>query len=347
MQTQEPQSRILVVDDEQANLDLLVRFFASDGSVSLRTCADPTRALREADELDPDLVLLDLHMPHVDGFTVLQQLATRRRPPGFLPVIVLTADVSADAKRRALALGATDFLTKPLDLVEVGLRVANLLTVRRLQAELLRYQLTLEETVARRTEALVVAQREIVDRLGLAAEYRDDTTGRHTKRVGRLAAALAGSLGCTAEEVDLLRMAGPLHDIGKIAIPDAILLKPGKLTPAEYEVVKTHTTIGARILSASSSPVLRMAETIALAHHERWDGSGYLGLVGEEIPRMARIVAVVDVFDALVNERPYKEPWPESKALAEIGSLSGVHFDPATVSAFLGLASEGGLTAVP
>lgn len=279
-------------------------------------------------------------MPVLDGFAVLQHLS-RRRSAVFLPVVVLTADATSDTRRRALALGATDFLTKPLDLVEVGLRVSNLLSLRRLHDDVLRYQLTLEEMVADRTRDLVVAQQEIVDRLGLAAEYRDDTTGRHTKRVGRLAGVLAAALGRSPAEVELLRLASPLHDIGKIAIPDAILLKPGKLTPEEYEVVKSHTTIGARILSESTSPVLRTAESIALAHHERWDGSGYLGLAGEEIPVDARLVSLVDVFDALVSERPYKRPWPEEAALAEISSLAGAHFDPVMTETFLALAAEG------
>ncbi len=334
-------ARILVVDDEEANLALLARFLRSTDAQVVRTVADPLEALEAVDEFVPDLILLDLHMPRLDGFGVLERLSSRRTRSDYLPVVVLTADVTPDAKRRALALGATDFLTKPLDLVEVGLRVANLLEIRRLNLDLLRYQLTLEEMVAERTFQLEIAQQEIVDRLGLAAEYRDDTTGRHTRRVGVLAGVLATALGRPSREVDLLRLASPLHDIGKIAIPDSILLKPGKLTPGEYDVVKTHTTIGARILSQSSSEVLCLAETIALAHHERWDGSGYLGLAGDDIPLDARIVSVVDVFDALVNERPYKEPWPADEAVAEIASLSGKHFDPDIVEVFLASVDDG------
>jgi len=181
------------------------------------------------------------------------------------------------------------------------------------------------------------AQREIVEKLALTAEYRDDETGMHTRRVGDLAAQISIHLGLPASEVELIRLATPLHDIGKIAIPDRILLKPGKLTVEEYEEVKRHVATGASILRGSRSPILQMAAIVALAHHERWDGSGYAGLAGEAIPRVARIVVVADVYDALVNERPYKRARAREEAIAEIRSLRGRHFDPEVLDAFLEL----------
>jgi putative two-component system response regulator len=332
--------RILIVDDEPDNVHLLRRFLSDSGYGDVQHTMDPRQAMVLFNSLKPDLVLLDLHMPVVDGYTLLQQMDAVIPAADYLPIIVLTADASADAKRRALALGATDFLTKPLDLVEVGLRISNLLTARLTHLELEDYRNTLEDKVAARTSELEESQREIVARLALAAEYRDDYTGRHTRRVGDLSGRLAGQLGMSADEVDVLRMATPLHDIGKIAIPDSILLKPGPLTAAEFEAIRQHAQIGARLLAGSNSPILQMAEVVALAHHERWDGTGYMGLVGEAIPLVARIVSVADVYDALTHQRPYKRAWPQEKAVREIRNLRTHHFDPVVVDAFIELISE-------
>jgi putative two-component system response regulator len=205
----------------------------------------------------------------------------------------------------------------------------------------------LEVKVARRTQELEAARAEILQRLALAAEYHDDDTSRHTERVGTTAAEIAAELGLDPEQVRLLREAAPLHDVGKLAIPDTILLKPGMLTAEEYEVMKTHAALGGRLLSGSSSPELRMAAIVAQTHHERWDGSGYPGgLAGEEIPLVGRLVAVADVFDALTHDRPYKRAWPVERAIAEIRLGAGSQFDPRVVAAFLALREDRALVAI-
>jgi putative two-component system response regulator len=238
------------------------------------------------------------------------------------PVLVLTADVTVEVRRRALSAGASDFLSKPFDLHEIRLRVANLLETRRLQGELTQYARGLEERVRERTRDLEHSRLEVLERLALAAEYRDDDTYRHTERVGRITALLA-------------RRLAPLHDIGKVAISDRILLKPGRLTPEEFEAMKEHTVAGARILGGSSSPLLQMAEVIARSHHERWDGSGYpAGLAGEAIPLHGRLVAVADVFDALTHARPYKPAMPVEQALAELDAMAPAAFAPDVKAAF-------------
>jgi putative two-component system response regulator len=329
------------VDDREENLALLQSFLAHGGFDDLRTTTSPRHALEIFDRWAPDIVLLDLHMNPMSGFDVLIELRRRSARHEFLPVVVLTADTGTESRLRALELGATDFLTKPLNLMEVNLRVRNLLDARRAYVELASYRSGLEVLVAERTNQLEAAQREIVEKLALAAEYRDDETGMHTRRVGDLAAAISIHLGLPTSEVELIHLATPLHDIGKIAIPDRILLKPGKLTVEEYEEVKQHVSVGASILRGSRSPILQMAAVVALAHHERWDGSGYAGLAGESIPRVARIVAVADVYDALVNERPYKRAWRKEEAIAEMRSLRGSHFDPDVLDAFLDLIDTG------
>ena len=232
--------------------------------------------------------------------------------------MVLTADATPNAKRQALSLGANDFLTKPFEAFEVGLRVKNLLRMRSLYTNLSDEKSTLEEKVEERTEAIKKTQLEIVERLGLATEFRDDDTKEHVTRVGELAGKIAAMLGLPAEFVSTIRYSALLHDVGKIGISDTILLKPGKLTDEEYETMKQHTKIGAQILSGSKSEILAMAEEIAITHHERWDGRGYPNrIAGSDIPLSGRIVAVVDVYDALTNERSYKKAWPVQDALAE------------------------------
>lgn len=321
--------RILIVDDEVENVDLLKRILAKAGFIEVEGIADPRRALSQFREFQPDILLLDLHMPHLDGFDVLRQVRNRVGESEYFPTLVISGDLSSGAKQRALTAGAKDFLEKPYDNVEVVLRVMNLLEARDLNQRL-------EERVQERTKQVRVAQVAVAERLALAAELRDYQRGLHTHRVGRTAASIADVLGLDHETVEVIRQAAPLHDIGKIGIPDSILLKPGSLSLEEWDILKTHTTLGASILSGSDSPIMQMAEEIALYHHENWDGTGYTpGLAGEEIPLSGRIAALADVFDALIQDRPYKSEWPLKDAVEWIASQRGRKFDPSVVDAFL------------
>jgi putative two-component system response regulator len=334
-------ARILIVDDQPANIRLLERMLQHRGFSDLSSTTDATGLLDLYDELDPDLILLDLHMPGMDGFQALAEIRARAAPDSYLPVLVLTADITEEAKQRALSLGAKDFLSKPFDLTEALLRIEHLLETRLLHVALRDHNLLLETRVRERTRDLEEARFEIVERLALATEYRDDDTHQHTQRVGLSSGLIARALGLAEEKADLIAQAAPLHDVGKIGISDTILLKPGRLTPEEFEVIKTHTLIGARILSGSRFPLLRLAEEIARYHHERWDGAGYAGLSGEDIPRSGRIVAVADAFDAMTHERPYRSAQPPELAVEEIVRHRERQFDPQVVDAFLTLDPTG------
>jgi putative two-component system response regulator len=263
-------------------------------------------------------------MPGKDGFEVLKDLQPAMGA-AFLPVLMLTGDLNPETKRQALALGAKDFLQKPFDTAEVVLRIQNLLETRFLY-------LSLDTRVRERTADLEQSQIEILARLARAAEMRDDDTGRHTQRVGELSARLAEALGLSSSFVELIRCAAPLHDVGKIGIPDSILRKPGRLSPEEMDVMRTHTTIGAEMLSGGQSELVGMAERIALSHHEWWNGGGYPHMIAEEeIPIEARIVGLADFIDALSHRRPYRDPWPLEKVVGEVETRSGTHFDPQLV----------------
>jgi putative two-component system response regulator len=331
-------ARILVVDDEPNNVLLLTGILKRAGYTRVQSTTDPTEIVGMFTRESADLVLLDLHMPEIDGFELMRRLGPLTADGTLVPLLVLTADRSEDTKRQALACGARDFLNKPYNQTELLLRVKNLLQVRALQKELHDRNLALEDAVANRTVELEQARLEILARLALAAEYRDDATQQHAWRIGCTSALLASRLRLPDETVELIERAAPLHDVGKIGIPDAVLLKAGSLTVAERERIQEHTTIGAEILSGSDTPVLRMAEEIALTHHERWNGGGYpRHLHGDEIPLTGQIVAVADVFDALTHDRPYKPAWPVDRAVDEICQQAGEHFDPRVVDAFLTL----------
>jgi putative two-component system response regulator len=322
-----PVPRLLVVDDEPANSLLLRRLIERESLGEVETVSNGAEALDRVVTWSPDVLLLDLNMPIVDGYEVLERLPSIVGDDG-PPVIVLTGDAGSEARMRALELGASDFILKPFDRIEVLLRVRNHLHSRRLHVDL-------QEVLRRRTEELDEARLEVLERLAVAAEFRDDETHEHTRRVGANAATLAAELDVSSDLVELIRLAAPLHDIGKIGIPDDILLKPGRLTDAEYAVIKQHVTIGGRILANSRAPVLQLAHQIALAHHERFDGAGYMGLRGLDIPLPARLVAPVDVYDALTSRRPYKEPWPVDRAVEHIIEQRGRHFDPEVTDAFV------------
>ena len=324
---------LLIVDDQTVNLSLLAEMLRSAGYAGVHTCSDPRAVPETFARVRPDLVLLDLHMPHQDGVAVMEAL----RPligDAFLPIIMLTGDERPEARARALSMGAKDFLTKPFDRTEVLLRIRNLLETRFLYLQLERHNAALERAVAERTAELEETQTEILERLAVAAEYRDDATGHHAQRVGELAALIALELGLPDEEAGLIGQAALLHDIGKIGVPDHILLKRGRFTADEREQMAAHAAIGARIVTGSRSRLLQLAEAVALTHHDRWDTGGPGRPGGEAIPLAGRIVAVADVFDALTQERPYKAAWPLDEAAAEISRQSGQQFDPRVVSAF-------------
>lgn len=330
-----PDARILIVDDQVENLRLLERLLARAGYTQVRTLSDSARAVETVLEWRPDLILLDLVIPEVTGFDVLAGLEAHHTGD-YLPVLVLTGDQRVENKHRALSSGAADFVDKPFDMVEVLLRIANLLQIRFLQASLRDQNAFLEDKVRERTAELEAARLEVLERLAKAAEYRDDATGEHTRRVGTMSARVAELMGLDWQAVDDLRRAAPLHDVGKIGIPDAVLLKPGPLTESEFELMKTHTTVGSSLLSGGRSEVIRTAESVALSHHERWDGTGYPnGLAGELIPLPARIVAVVDRFDALSHDRPYRAAWAPDRVIREIEKVAGTHIDPAIAEIFL------------
>ena len=329
------QAPVLVVDDDSGQVALLKRILEVSGFSQVKTTTNPMHTIDLLIECEPDLLLLDLNMGPPDGFDLLRMLGPWIGGVPALPVLVQTADVSPATRNRALADGASDFLTKPLDPSEVVLRVSNLLHLRFLQRRLADQNRALEREVVRRTRESEEARLETLQRLAMVTELRDDDTRRHPVRVGELASRIALMMGVDDETAELLRLAAPLHDIGKLGITDRVLLKRGELTDDEFELGKFHVSIGAELLSGSRSPVLRLAEEIALTHHERWDGTGYLaGLKDDEIPLSGRITAVADVFDVLIHRRAHKEPWLVAQAIEEIAGGAGSRFDPAVVDAF-------------
>lgn len=341
-------SRICIIDDEPHNLLLLSKLLSRHGFRQIKTTGKPQEVYSMIQRGEIDLLLLDLHMPEVSGLQMLEQLqpyiSPKTQTP--VPVLVLTGDNSTDSRRAALTLGARDFVSKPFDPPEVICRIQNLLEARMLQVNLVFQSEQLEALVAERTQQLRENQIESVRRLGLAAEYRDDATGLHIHRVSQYSALLAEAAGQGPAFIEQIRQASQLHDIGKLAIPDSILLKPGALTSEERKIMQNHVAMGATILGGSSCPILRMAEQIARYHHEHWNGQGYLeGLKGEQIPLCARIVAIADVFDALISARPYKPAWPVSKALVTMEQSSGRQFDPRLFELFLDLAPQSCLAA--
>jgi putative two-component system response regulator len=330
----ESQFNILIIDDNAAEGKELQQILTGQGYGSVKVTPDSQQGLECLLAGWPDLVLLDLHMPAPTGFDILRRLRLSFGTTLACPILALTADATRLARREALQRGVSDFLAKPADTDEILLRIKHFLELRKLQKDLEYANRTLEEKVRDRTQELWEANVEVANRLARAAEYRDDQTGQHIQRVADLTWRIALQLGMPEDQSGLIRLAAPLHDVGKIAIPDAILLKPGPLSKGERETMKRHTIIGGGILAHGKSEILRIAEMIAVSHHERWDGTGYpFGLRGDAIPLVGRILAVADVFDALISERPYKTAWPKERALDEIRSCSGSQFDPQVVEA--------------
>lgn len=331
-------SRILIIDDEVANVILIEKILSLDGYTNFQSTTDSTKALELYQEEKPHLILLDLNMPVFDGFDVMHQLTAVAGDDDFPSILVLTAQTDRDTRIRALGSGAKDYVHKPFDRVELLSRIRNQLEVKRLHETIQDQNNYLEEKVAERTKELHDTRLEVIHRLGLAAEYRDNETGLHIIRMSKVSAELAGAVGLPEDECELILNSSPMHDIGKLGIPDSVLLKPGKLNDEEWEVMKTHTLIGAEILSGGDSELLKQALLIAMTHHEKWDGSGYpKGLKGEEIPLVGRIVALADVFDALTSERPYKKAWPVKEAIDYIKEMSGKQFDPELVEIFVSI----------
>jgi putative two-component system response regulator len=348
-------AKLLIVDDDAMNVLLLEDVLGQAGYRHIQSTTDPCKTLDLCRAFSPDLILLDMMMPVMDGLAVMEQMKWECQGRIDVPILMLTADISPQAKRRALASGAKDFLIKPFDAIELLQRIGNLLETRFLYLDLQRQNQTLDDRVQARTAELESAQKRIVDyarqleetqnetleRLARAGEFRDDDTGQHTRRVGETTVLLAQRLGFPSERIRWLQQAARLHDVGKIGISDLILLKPGKLSDAEYGIMKAHAAIGAELLQGGQSELIRIAHRIAASHHERWDGSGYpQGLREEEIPLEARIVSLADVFDALTHDRPYKAAWTVHAAVVEIERQSGHQFDPRVVEEFLHLPHE-------
>ena len=333
-------ARILLVDDQEPNLLLLKKMLGAQGYVDLTAVSDPREVVPLHTAAPFDLILLDLSMPHMDGFAVMAALK-EARPGVALPVLVLTAQTDYESRIRALDLGARDFLTKPFDRLEVLARIRNHLEVQVLHRQLREHNLLLEDKVRARTQDLHDSQLEIVRRLSRAAEYRDYETGLHVVRMSQYAAALGRAIGLPRAEWERIQDAAPMHDVGKIGIPDRFLHKPAKLDPEVWAIMQTHAQIGADLLDGHPAPLLQCAAEIALSHHEKWDGQGYpRALAGLAIPLTGRIVAVADVFDALTTARPYKSPWTPAAAFAFIAEQAGRHFDPRLAEAFQGIAAE-------
>ncbi|MEO1525121.1 MAG: HD domain-containing phosphohydrolase [Planctomycetota bacterium] len=349
-------AKIAVVDDEELNIEIVQGHLRHEGYQNFFRSTDSTQALELFRRVQPDVVLMDVVMP---GMTGLEVLAAMREDESMvhIPVIVLTADDGADTKMHALRLGPSDVLYKPVDATEMLLRVRNVLTVKAYQDHLAGHSQELERMVRERTADLAASRRRIIHCLARAAEFRDDDTGHHVTRVGKYAAVIADELGYDRNAVELIEQAAKLHDIGKIGVPDSVLLKRAKLEedefalikrhcsignsiinpvqPGEVDAYRQHTEIGATLLDVEGYPILELAATIAQTHHEKWDGSGYpMGLKGEDIPIEGRITAVADVFDALSSERPYKAAFPREKCFRILEEGRGSHFDPEVLDAF-------------
>lgn len=353
--------KIMIVDDEIANVLIVKKYLERAGYRSFETTTDSSAAMRILHATRPDILLLDINMPSVDGIEILREL---RKTPQFrhLPVLILTANTDENIKLMCLELGATDFLLKPVDPMDLTPRVRNSLQMKGFQDRLQHHAAELELKVERRTRELEASRREVVYCLARAAEMRDNDTGNHVIRVGRFAGIIAKAMGLPDWFVRDIEMAAQLHDVGKIAIPDAILLKPGKLEPEEFEIIQNHVKYGHQIIEPhagsdarllrrhvdhgsdmlrNGSALMRLAASIAQTHHERVDGTGYpLGLAGSDIPLEGRITAVADVFDALSAERPYKKAMPREKCFAILEEGRGTHFDSDVLDAFFASTKE-------
>jgi putative two-component system response regulator len=333
-------ARILIIDDQLLSVRLLTDILQNAGYKNIHSTTDPTKAVSLYCKIRPDIVLLDLNMPIMNGFQVMEKLRTIKNE-SYLPILIISSVDSNESRYRALETGGKDFIIKPYERVDVLIRIKNMIEVRLLHNQTIDQSRSLEQKVLERTLELYETQKDVIQRMARAIEYRDLETGLHIVRMSQYCNLIAIELGLSRKDCDLISIASPLHDIGKIGIPDIILQKPAKLTEAEWEVMKTHTSIGAELLSDSKSEFLAIAKEIALTHHERWDGTGYPnGLKRSRISIFGRICCLCDVFDALTSVRPYKKAWPIAKAVNEIKTGRGTHFDPEIVDCFLAILSK-------
>lgn len=328
--------KILIIDDEPGNVKIFERVLKGAGFKNITSITDSLLAVETYQRLRPDLILLDLKMPKLDGFGVMQALKEVETET-YLPILVLTAQRDDATRLLALESGAKDFISKPFEMTEALTRVRNMLEVSLLHSETRKNNVELERRVRERTQELEDSQMDIIHRLVRACEYRDTSTSMHGLRVSHFSSILGEAMGLPREQTDLLHLASPLHDIGKMGIPDDILGKQeDELSESDWKIIQLSPTIGAEILSGSNSKLLRLAESISITHEEKWDGSGYpCGLRGEEIPKEGRIVAICDKFDLMVNCSPQNK-YPESvgTAMEKIERMSGTAFDPEVVAAF-------------
>ncbi|HET9344043.1 MAG TPA: HD domain-containing phosphohydrolase [Candidatus Eremiobacteraceae bacterium] len=325
---------VVIVDDSEPNLLIykaVVRNLSGCMPIAFSSSAE---ALNWCRANEADVLIVDYNMPSPDGLEFIRLF--RALPgKGEVPILMITAETDKALRYKALETGASDFLTKPVDAIEFAARTKNMLELRRSRRDLESRAGWLADEVRKATQEIATRERETIWRLARVAEFRDVATGMHIVRMAQYCRAIAKAAGLSADDQEQLFLASPMHDIGKVAIPDSILMKPGKLTEAEHATMKQHTVIGHRILKDSPSALLRGAAEIALSHHERYDGSGYpFGLKKDDIPISARICALSDVFDALTSVRPYKEAWPLEDATAEVRAGAGTQFDPRIVNAF-------------
>lgn len=326
---------VTIVDDRAATLEVYVSLLSRIEGVRAKTFVSARAALEWCKGNDSDMMILDFQKPAPDGIEFIRTYRNMH-PKAQTPIIIVTGETDRDVRRQALEAGASDYLTKPADPVEFMARVRNHLTLRETRAQLERQAASLAQDVARATQEIADREQETINRLVRAAEFRDGDTGLHIVRMGHYAALLGRTMGLSAEEQRLLLLATPMHDVGKVATPDSILLKKGPLTDSEWEIMRQHARKGYEILAGSTSKVLILAAQIALRHHEKWDGSGYPDhLRGTNIPLAARICAIGDVFDALTSKRPYKRAWSVEDAFKELRARAGSHFDPLLVEEFL------------